>query len=409
MARSPSGQLLSRKTSRGRTFALRFRAYGQRHYVTLGTDRDGWTRARAEQELANTLADVRRGIWRPPGPEPLAEAPREEPDFHTFASEYVEARRPELRPRSIDALEWALSNHLLGYFKTHRLSAITAEEIDRYRGSKVREREQGLVDRPLSNNSINKTITVLARVLDQAIEYGWITTNPARGKRRRLKGDRPRRTWLELDEIRDLLDAAGEHRALLAVMGLAGLRVGEVCALHWRDIDLARGRLEVHAAKTDAGVRVVDLSPDLRDDLAAHKASTHATEPSNLVFPTRRGTPRDRNNVRTRVLAGAIKRANAQRAKEDRPRIVGVTNHSLRRTFASLLYEAGASPAYVMAQMGHTSSALALEIYTKVMQRKRDTGERLDALLRGADWAPMGTAEANVADALSAVTTEEVV
>jgi hypothetical protein len=60
-----------------------------------------------------------------------------------------------------------------------------------------------------------------------------------------------------------------------------------------------------------------------------------------------------------------------------------------------------------MAQMGHTSSALALEVYTKTMQRKRDTGERLDALLRGADWAQMGTNEVNVADALSPVTTKE--
>jgi integrase len=68
-----------------------------------------------------------------------------------------------------------------------------------------------------------------------------------------------------------------------------------------------------------------------------------------------------------------------------------VTNHSLRRTFASLLYEAGATPAYVMSQMGHESSALALEVYTRVMDRKRDTGARMDALIRGADWAETGT------------------
>jgi integrase len=146
----------------------------------------------------------------------------------------------------------------------------------------------------------------------------------------------------------------------------------------------------------------------LRDELATHKASASAAEPNDLVFPTKTGTARDRNNVRTRVLAGAIKRANTRRTKEGRSLIAGVTNHSLRRTFASLLYEAGASPAYVMSQMGHTSSALALEVYTKVMERKRDTGERLDALLRGADWAPMGTYEAKVADALPAMTTEAV-
>ena len=44
-----------------------------------------------------------------------------------------------------------------------------------------------------------------------------------------------------------------------------------------------------------------------------------------------------------------------------------------------------------MAQMGHTSSALALEVYARMMQRDRDTGARMDALVRGADWAQMGT------------------
>lgn len=44
-----------------------------------------------------------------------------------------------------------------------------------------------------------------------------------------------------------------------------------------------------------------------------------------------------------------------------------------------------------MAQMGHTSASVALEVYTRMMSRDRDTGARLDALVRGADWAPMGT------------------
>jgi hypothetical protein len=62
----------------------------------------------------------------------------------------------------------------------------------------------------------------------------------------------------------------------------------------------------------------------------------------------------------------------------------GLTNQSLRRTFCAVLYEAGATPAYVMSQMGYASASLALEIYTKVMERDRDTGARTDALLRGA-------------------------
>jgi hypothetical protein len=49
-----------------------------------------------------------------------------------------------------------------------------------------------------------------------------------------------------------------------------------------------------------------------------------------------------------------------------------------------------------MSQMGHTSSARALEVYTKVMERKRDTGARMDALIQGAQWAQTGTNDAEV-------------
>jgi integrase len=178
---------------------------------------------------------------------------------------------------------------------------------------------------------------------------------------------------------------------MLATMILGGLRVGELTGLGWRDVDLARGKLRVAQAKTDAGERTVDLSPDLRDELATHKAGARFDAPEDLVFPTSTGRPQSRSNVRARVLGKAIERANEARAQEGLPPIEGVTNHSLRRTFASLLCEAGASPAYVMAAMGHTSSALALEVYAKKMSRERDTGERMDALVRGADWAQVGT------------------
>jgi integrase len=407
MPRSPAGQVVERRGKRGTSFGIRYRAGGRRWYETT----DARTREEAEQELAATLRDVRRGVWRPPTPEPVVEV-QEEPDFHTFASEWVEARRLELKPRSIEALEWALSGHLLPYFKEHQLSTLTVEEVDRYRASKVRERElleeartrgEDVTERGLSNGSINKTIAILGAVLDAAVEYGHVASNPARGKRRRLKAAKPRRTWLELDEVRALLAAAGEHRALLATMTLAGLRVGEVVALTWGDVDLARGVLRVAESKTDAGVRTVDLSPDLLDELKAHKAKAKSIEPDALVFPTRIGTPRNRSNVRKHVLGATIARANRALEKAKRPLIQeGVTNHTLRRTFASLLYEAGASPAYVMSQMGHTSSALALEVYARKMERQRDTGARMDALIKAADWAQTGTNDAEAAESLPA-------
>ena len=75
--------------------AFRFRAYGERQYLTLGTDAEGWSRARAETELQNVLADVRRGTWRAPSPEP-APKPADDPTFHEFASEWWASKREEV-------------------------------------------------------------------------------------------------------------------------------------------------------------------------------------------------------------------------------------------------------------------------------------------------------------------------
>jgi len=371
-------------------YALRFRAYGRRRYLTLGTAHEGWTEGRARDELENVLADVRRGIWREPEPEPVVEEPRREPSFHEFASEWLAGRRHELSEQTVKNYRWALSVHLLPFFHRQRLGAVTVEEVDRYRSTKVREGN-------LAPRSINKTIALLAQVLESAVEYGYLNRNPASGKRRRLKTDAPRRHFLDADQVRALLDAAGSHRTLLATAIMAGgLRISEVAGLRWRDVDLARGRLRVAASKTEAGVREVDLSPHLGEELSAHKATSGFSRPGDYVFPTEKGTRRERNNIRARILRPVIARAN--RALEEQglaPISEGVTFHSLRHTYASLMAEAGVDPAYTKAQIGHTNASFTMTVYTHVGNRREAANARLDALLGGADRAVMGSSPAS--------------
>jgi integrase len=87
------------------------------------------------------------------------------------------------------------------------------------------------------------------------------------------------------------------------------------------------------------------------------------------------------------IVRPAVAAANGTLVESGLPAIAStVTNHTMRRTFASLLYEAGASPREVMDQMGHTRPDLALEIYAKKMERSRETGARMDALIKGS-WS----------------------
>ena len=212
-----------------------------------------------------------------------------------------------------------------------------------------------------------------------------------------MKAARPRPVPLDsADQIASLLDAAGEldagtgtrtggRRPFVATLVFGRLRVSEACQLRWRDVDLANGRLRVGQAKTDAGVREVDVLPALHDELAAHKASSSAVGSGNLVSTTSNGTARDKDNARERVIRPVVKRADELLERRGgQPLPTGVTAHKLRHTYASIVLALGGDPSYVMGQLGHTDARFTLSVYTH--QMRRGAGEK-DALARlvGAD------------------------
>ena len=80
-----------------------------------------------------------------------------------------------------------------------------------------------------------------------------------------------------------------------------------------------------------------------------------------------------------------MRRADAELVAAGRRPIGHCTLHDLRRSYCALLFEAGASPGYAMQMMGYSTPTLALSIYNRVLERKRDTGERMSELLRGPD------------------------
>lgn len=405
MARPANGSIVERKGARGTSYAVRFRAYGERQFVTVGHSGDGWTRAKAEAELANVLADVRRGLWRPPAPEPQFEPPPVEPTFHEYASEWLALNRSQFAPRTVEDYELSLTRHLLPFFAPFRLREINAQAINRYKAQKLAHRDEldkahadrkRLDERALSNRTINKTLTRLGQILDAALEADLIDHNPMRGKVKKLKESKPKRARMQGEQVQALLRCAGRNRALLATAVMAGgLRVSELTHLRWGDVDTKEGAIRVSVSKTDAGRREVAVEPELAKVLAEHKIAAKWKRPDDFVFPGRdRAKPRERNSVRTRVLYPAIERANALLAKEGRPLIPdGVTFHSLRRTYAALRAELGEHPAITAAQIGHTTARMTLDVYTDVTGVRPRT--RMAGLLDGADWAQMGTNRAS--------------
>ncbi len=396
MARPATGKVIEHQGSDGRTYrSLRFTAYGKRRFVSLGTV----TAGEAERELRHVLADVERGAWTPragvdapPEAEPI-------PTFHQYAEEWWVRYERQIAETTRANYRWRLQSHLLPYFADLRLDAITFDTVERYIAAKLAEPE------PLSARTINMTVTLLSAILEGAVERELIPRNPAKGKGRRVRERAPRRSYLETAaQIEALLNAAGEldsdarenrqhvaRKAMLATLTFAGLRISELCALRWRDVDLAAGWLTVGESKTDAGRRRVKVRGALRDVLLDLRGRHQDTDQNAYVFGTSRGGRQSPDNFRSRVLRAAVTRANENLAADDLPPLPErLTPHSLRRTFCSLLYALGEDPGVVMDEMGHTNPALALRVYRQAMRRGEDEKAQLRALVEGVQLAVIG-------------------
>lgn len=417
MARKAKGELIETRLKGGLSFALRLHAFGERHYLTLGFDHEGWTPDSAQEELEKILAEVTLGIWIPPKKKRRrrdgaggGDDAQESHYFGAFATALIKSRRGQVAENTTIHEEWGL-RHLLSYFGDWELREIDVTAVDEYRVSKVRESEararaieRGKPQRnarnqalkPLSAGSINTTIDQLQFILGTALERKLISENAAVGRKRRLK--LPPRRPVHLDsagQIEALLEVAakldreprmqrGERQAILATLVFAGPRAHELCGLLWRDVDLASGIIFVGRSKTQAGLREITIQPILRDVLATHKAVSYRGDPDEHVFRNSIGGALNKDTLRRGVIEKVFERGDELlRSRGQKPLPAGLTAHKLRHTFASILVALGEDPISVMRQIGHTDPAFTLRVYTHLMSRDPAERKRLKALVKG--------------------------
>ena len=414
------------------------------------------TRGRAMVALEEQLAEIRAGTWQRAE---LAAGPGagEQSDltFRAYASSWLEDNMLEWRPSTIRDVKWRLESHLLPHVGEVRLSMFDITRVTAVKTTLLKESrriaeclEAGVVERdghnmplrPLSNESINKILALLSRILDDAVERGYLRDNPAR-RVRRLRHRAPRRPILEPHEVRAMLEAADRldrrrsgvtdkgievaelrqqgltypeiadrlsislstahhrytrfekagdpvpfFRVWVRVLCAAGLRIDEACRARRCDVDLVAKHLRVHDAKTDAGIRAVQLTPDTVADLRRYLNMTGERPGSYPLLPTRNGTPYDRSAAGSSIIKPLVDETNAVLAERDQPALRdGVTAHALRKTYFTFLHEAGAPPRWVADQGGHADPSTSLRIYTESLRDRERTqhGKAFDDLLNG--------------------------
>ena len=224
----------------------------------------------------------------------------------------------------------------------------------------------------LSDSQVINCYSLCDRVLEKAVAEKLIVRNPAKGCK--LPPNRPNemKVLSREDMQKVLIQAKEENYYELFLLEFAtGLRLGELMALQWDDVDLVTGELRINKQvnlvgsklvisepKTKAAVRTLILPPSVRKVLAEYKTRVN----SRWLFPSPKkdDLPIIPSAV-SRRLHTLLEHAGCEQ----------VRFHDLRHTFATNALAHGMDIKTLSTILGHVSSATTLNTYSHVTDEMR--------------------------------------
>jgi integrase len=330
----PSGAcVIKYDGARGVVWRIKYAdANGKQQMETLGPERDGWTRRKADAELRERLVRVERKGYRRPKRLTFAE----------YAKTWLQEseRRRGWKPGTVWKYRSELG-HLEEEFGTMPLGAVRPRDVAKYATAALER---------FAPKTVQVRLNVLHNVFATAMREELVDSNPVAG------AERPtvkRRRWriLEPVEVGRVLRAFEDDqaRAMFLTLVLTGLRRFELLGLRWRDVDLVEHVLRVQESKTEEGERSIALSPALVTALVEQLERTPYKGADELVFCH----PKRGSKIDHEWYAGEFREALAAVGIEDYVRPF----HDLRHASLTNGAAGGETPIALMARAGHRSMA----------------------------------------------------
>lgn len=242
---------------------------------------------------------------------------------------------------------------------------------------------------------------VLSKSLESAVVNGLIKKNPADGiLKNGRNGERQEKRVLTEQEERcffEYIQSSGWYRRLVPLFTVGfgtGMRIGEILALTWGDIDFDNNLIHVNktlyhyidrinrlgttvvinSPKTKASIRDVPMLPKVRDALIVQKelhlkSNDIINGYTDFVFVSRNGTVLrnfDINKTLRRIVNGINEEEKKRAEKEGRKPVVfeKFSPHCMRHTFATRCYEKGVREKVTQKILGHNSLQMTMQVYT---------------------------------------------
>ncbi|MFR3684829.1 MAG: tyrosine-type recombinase/integrase [Enterococcus sp.] len=289
--------------------------------------------------------------------------------FEEWAIQWLGEIQREVRPSTFSSYLYKLTKYVFPKIKEIPLNELSGEH-----GKSLLSELQ----HKLSKSTIQVVFRIINKCLNHAKKSGKIITNPfaeiqlPKVKRKKINA----LTRSEQSRLMSIAKKEKANQGLPVLLALhSGMRIGEIAALKWEDIDFDSGLIHVNhtyqrigalntgdksrlifaESKTDSSVRVIPIGKALKKLLLKH----HKQSKTSFVFSTN-GHP-----CEPRLLTYHFHQI---RKKANLPKI---HFHQLRHTFATRCLEAKGDVSSVSALLGHASTQMTLDTYVHALMEQR--------------------------------------
>lgn len=272
----------------------------------------------------------------------------------------------------------------------------------------------------LSLGTIQIVNSILNNLFSQAVKNDYLSKNPCIGAILPKATKKERRVFTYYEQEVFLTAISGDfYEALYQIALCTGLRIGELSALTWDDIDFEKNTLSVNKTllyqkdyhtgeygfrcqppKSNTSNRIVPLIPDAIQILKKHQKAQYTYSivnhefwtplkgMENLVFTTRNGTPIQESYIIKRLysVTNRMNRLEMQKAQNENRipyTFETITPHTLRHSFATRAFENGLAPKTVQELLGHSNMNITMDLYTHVTyETKKLEMEKMEKVLK---------------------------
>jgi len=306
-------------------------------------------RSQAEGVLMARKAAIFEGTYQP-------RRKAEPTTLKSFAQRFLDSKR---HLRSLNRYRQQLRDYLVPHFGNKPLEAITGQDCLDYYNRRL--------DTDAAISTVNGEMACLKSLFTEAMRSGVCEVNPVRSVKlqnpnnvrdRLLSGEETARLFFAAEASDDFV------RPLFHLLYHTGMRLGEVLALEWADIEFDHQRIVIRRSKSGEG-RKVPLRGALADELIRWKPYSNG---SRWLFPARYDTSKPMQSIRKGWLRLC------QEAKVDNLR-----PHDLRHNFTSMLQAQGVSDSIIMSITGHKTHVMLHRYSHSNDQMRRDAVDRLPA------------------------------